>query len=87
LIDIIDLTVGAIAEQIIDQGGDDGLGLKGNQYAFHGAVEYFFIVAQANHLAGVAHDDIEEIDNNHGQLEIRRYWMAEALRNPHNTES
>lgn len=69
----------AIAKQIIDQGGHYVLGLKGNQGALHEAVEDFFTVAQANQFAGVAHDYLEEIDKDHGRLEIRRYWITEEL--------
>jgi predicted transposase YbfD/YdcC len=37
----------SIAEQIIDQGGDYVLRLKGNQGTLHEAVEDFFTTAQA----------------------------------------
>ncbi len=70
----------AIAEQIIDQGGDYVLGLKGNQETLHEAVVDFFSTAQARHFAGIAHDYVEEIDKDHGRLEIRRYWIAGELR-------
>jgi len=69
----------AIAEQIIDQGGDDVLGLKGNQGTLHKAVEEFFTTAQANRFAGIAPDYEEELDKDHGRLEIRRYWITENL--------
>ncbi len=74
----------AIAEQIIAQGGDDVLGLKGNQSTVQEAVEEFFTTAVAGQSAGVAHADTEETDKDHGRLEIRRYWMTEDLRTlPH----
>lgn len=69
----------AIAEQIIDQGGDYVLGLKGNQGGLFEAVEDFFTIAQANQFAGVAHDYVEEVDKDHGRLEIRRYYITEDL--------
>jgi predicted transposase YbfD/YdcC len=56
----------AIAEQIIDQGGDYVLGLKGNQGTLHDDVEEFFTVAYAHDFAGVAHDYAEELDKGHG---------------------
>ncbi len=64
----------AIAKQIIDQGGDYVLEFKGDQGAQHEAVEDFFNLAQANQFAGVAHDYVEELDKDHGRLEIRRFW-------------
>ena len=77
----------AIAEQTIDQGGDYVLGLKGNQGALHEAVEDFFALAQAHCFTGVAHDFIEEVDKDHGRLEIRRYWITEELHTLPNTEN
>jgi predicted transposase YbfD/YdcC len=77
----------AIAEQIIDQGGDYVLGLKGNQGVLHEAVEDFFTMAQTHHFTGVAHDFMEEVDKDHGRLEIRRYWITEELRTLPNTEN
>jgi predicted transposase YbfD/YdcC len=70
----------AIAEQIIAQGGDSVLGLKGNQRALQEGVEDFFNGASAGTFAGVAHDFHEEIDKDHGRLEVRRYWITEDLR-------
>lgn len=69
-----------IAEQIIDQEGDYVLGLKGNQGHLHEAVKDFFTTAEANQFAGVAHDYMEELDKDHGRLEVRRYWISEDLR-------
>ncbi|WP_246585434.1 ISAs1 family transposase [Thiorhodospira sibirica] len=68
-----------IAEQIIDQGGDDVLGLKGNQSTLHEEVKDFFETARAGEFAHVPHDFIEEIDKDHGRLEVRRYWITEEL--------
>lgn len=70
----------AIAAQIVSQGGDYVLGLKGNQGALHDAVEDFWTVAQAAGFAQVAHDFLEEVDKDHGRLEVRRYWITEDLR-------
>lgn len=70
----------AIAAQIIAQGGDYVLGLKGNQSAMQEAVEDFWTTARAAEFAHVAHDFAEEIDKGHGRLEVRRYWISEDLR-------
>lgn len=69
----------AIAEQIVDQGGDYVLGLKGNQSNLQEAVEDFFATAAAHHFAGVTHDYREEVEKDHGRLEIRRYWIVGDL--------
>ena len=50
----------AIAAQIIAQGGEYVLGLKGNQSHLQEAVEDFFTAAQAANFAGVSHDYTEE---------------------------
>lgn len=68
-----------IAEQIIDQGGDYVLGLKGNQSTLHEEVEDFFETARAGEFAAVEHDYMEETDKDHGRLEVRRYWITEEL--------
>jgi predicted transposase YbfD/YdcC len=76
----------AIAEQIIAQGGDYVLGLKGNQGQLQEAVEDFFAVAQKVNFAHVRHDYAEELDKDHGRLEVRRYWVTEDLRTLPDTE-
>ncbi len=68
-----------IAEQIIDQGGDYSLGLKGNQGALHEATEDFFKTARDADFKGVECSYHEEIDKEHGRLETRRYWITEEL--------
>ncbi len=69
----------AIAAQIIAQGGEYVLGLKGNQSHLQEAVEDFFTAAQAANFVGVSHDYTEELDKDHGRLEVRRYWVSETL--------
>ena len=69
----------AIAERIVDQGGDYVLGLKGNQGSLHEAVEEYFTTAQAADLKNVPYSYTEEVDNEQGRLEIRRYWITEDL--------
>lgn len=68
-----------IAEQIVTQGGDYLLGLKGNQSTLKEAVEEFFAVAQKANFAHLRYDYTEEVDKDHGRLEIRRYWITEDL--------
>ena len=69
----------AIAAQIIAQGGEYVLGLKGNQSHLQEAVEDFFSAAQVANFVGVSHDYTEELDKDHGRLEVRRYWVSETL--------
>jgi predicted transposase YbfD/YdcC len=69
----------AIAERLVDQGGDYVLGLKGNQGSLHEAVEEYFTTAQAADFKNVPYSYTEEVDNEHGRLEIRRYWITEDL--------
>jgi predicted transposase YbfD/YdcC len=68
-----------IAAQIIDQGGDYVLGLKGNQSTLHEEVDEFFTTAAEADFADVLHDDTEETNKHHGRLEVRRYWITEEL--------
>jgi len=69
----------ALAERIVEQGGDYVLGLKGNQGSLHEAVEEYFTIAQATDFKNVPYSYTEEVDNEHGRLEIRRYWITEDL--------
>lgn len=69
----------SIAAQIVEQGGDYSLGLKGNQETLHEAVADYFTVAKAADFKAVKYDYAEEIDKGHGRLEIRRYWICEDL--------
>jgi predicted transposase YbfD/YdcC len=69
----------AIAAQILAQGGDYVLGLKGNQSTLQESVEDFFAVAAREDFSAVSHDFYEEIDKDHGRLEVRRYWISETL--------
>jgi predicted transposase YbfD/YdcC len=75
-----------IAAQIVDQGGDYVLGLKGNQNAMHEEVKEFFATATAGGFAGVDYDYTEETDKDHGRLEVRRYWISEQLGTLSDTE-
>jgi predicted transposase YbfD/YdcC len=62
-----------IAAQIIEQGGDYVLALKGNQETLAAEVEEAFIDADARDYAGVESEFLETIERGHGRLETRRY--------------
>jgi predicted transposase YbfD/YdcC len=62
----------AIAQPIIDQGGNDGLVRKGNQANRHrGVQETFQMVADDGYVGG-AHGQIMQVENGHGRLETRQ---------------
>lgn len=69
----------AIAEQIIDQGGDYVIAVKGNQSALYEAIRDFFATAQANDWRDVAVSYAEQTDAGHGRLEVRRCWASACL--------
>jgi predicted transposase YbfD/YdcC len=64
----------AIAEQIVAQGADYVLALKGNQGTLAQDVQDVFALAQATHWREAAHDFYETIEKDHGRIEIRRCW-------------
>jgi len=59
-----------IAQQILDQGGDYVLGLKGNQGTLHQEVQHSFALAQQDDFAGVS--QAERVEKGHGRIETRR---------------
>ena len=69
----------AIAQQIVDQGGDYLLAVKDNQPTLHADLQDFFASAKAHGFAGVAHDFAETVDADHGRIETRRCWVSECL--------
>lgn len=64
----------AIAKQIIEQGGDYVLALKGNQGNLFEDVKQIFKQAQAQDFLGIEHDFYQTIDSAHGRIEKRRCW-------------
>ena len=70
----------AIAEQVIDQGADYIMGLKGNQETAHKEVEEYFADASAKDFNDVPHTFHETVDGSeHGRLEVRRVWASQEL--------
>jgi predicted transposase YbfD/YdcC len=77
----------AIADQIVTQGGDYVLALKGNQSALHDAVRTFFADPELNNDPDITVHTHETTDGDHGRVEIRRYrctsdiaWLDEKAR-------
>lgn len=65
----------AIAQQVLDQGGDYVLALKENQPLLAADVQECFGQAQASGFADVQHDAHTAVDKGHGRLELRRRWV------------
>jgi predicted transposase YbfD/YdcC len=65
-----------IAKQIIEQGGDYLLAVKGNQGTLEEAVVDFFETARAADFKGVPVDYHQDIDSGHGRIEVRRCWTS-----------
>ncbi|MGH2585217.1 MAG: ISAs1 family transposase [Dehalococcoidia bacterium] len=66
----------AIAQTVIDQGGDYVLALKGNQPTLLAAVATYFTDAQARSFRGIPHAALQTVDGDHGRVEVRRYWTT-----------
>jgi hypothetical protein len=62
-----------IAEQIVDQGGDDVRAPKGNRGVLAAEVEEAFIEADAKDDAGVQSEARDTVARGHGRVETRRY--------------
>ena len=69
----------AIAAQIIAQGGDYVLALKGNQSGLYDDVRQFFDYARARQFNGIPHRYHETVDGDHGRVEVRRYWTVDQF--------
>ncbi len=65
----------AIAQQILDQGGDYVLALKGNQETLHQDVQLSVSLAQADDDAAVSHEQGQTVETGHGRIELRRHGV------------
>lgn len=65
----------AIAQQIVEQGGDYVLPLKGNQGNLHQDVVDWFERAQEKRFRGEQYDLYETQEAEHGRQDMRRYWV------------
>jgi predicted transposase YbfD/YdcC len=68
-----------IATQIIDQGGDYVVALKGNQGRLHEEVVEFFEYAQTKDFKGIPYSYHENVEADHGRIERRHYWTVDDL--------
>ena len=69
----------AIAEQIIEQGGDYVLSLKGNQPTLHQDVVQLFEWVRRIEFEGIPHEFHRTVEQGHGRIEIRRHWLLESV--------
>jgi len=65
-----------IVGDIVDQGADYVICLKGNQETLHGDVKRFFDWAIEEDFKEFPHDFAESIDKGHGRVETRRCWCT-----------
>lgn len=68
-----------IARQIIAQGGDYVLALKGDQGELFEDVRQFFADATEDGFAGIRSRWHETVEKDHGRIEKRRYWVVEKI--------
>jgi predicted transposase YbfD/YdcC len=69
----------AIAQQIIEGGGDYILSLKGNQGNLHEDVEQVFTWARQQQFKDMPHEFHETIASGHGRIDIRRHWLLDGV--------
>ena len=69
----------AIAQQIIEGGGDYILSLKGNQGNLHEDVEQVFTWARQQQFKDIPHEFHQTITHGHGRIDIRRHWLLEGV--------
>jgi predicted transposase YbfD/YdcC len=64
------------AQAIRARGADYLLALKHNQPLTCGTVETFFAEAQRENWAGIAHQHLETVSQDHGRVERREHWTS-----------
>lgn len=68
-----------IAEQIVANGADYVLALKGNQSSMHAEIENFFLQAIDANFEGVMNDCHTSLDKGHGRIESRTVYVTGDL--------
>lgn len=68
-----------IAKQILDQGADYVLSLKGNQGSLHDDVKQLFDWARKTDFNDIDHEAYQTIDKGHGRIEVRHYWLLDNV--------
>lgn len=68
-----------IVRAIIDKGAHYVISLKKNQATLHEKTEDFFKEALEERFETVPHKYTEQVENDHGRLEKRRYWVTSKM--------
>jgi predicted transposase YbfD/YdcC len=68
-----------IATQIIEEGADYVLSLKGNQGTLHKEVEQYFAWAEQQRFQKIKQSAHQTVDGDHGRIEVRRYCITEDI--------
>ena len=68
-----------IVKQIVEQGADYVISLKGNQGTLHKEVELLFQDAKEKGFKDLAHDTCETTDGEHGRIETRRFTTTSEV--------
>jgi predicted transposase YbfD/YdcC len=68
-----------VAREIHEADAEYVLALKANQGTLYHEVKTFLDDAHARGFAGVAHQQLETVDKDHGRHETRRYWITETI--------
>jgi predicted transposase YbfD/YdcC len=68
-----------IVRQIVDQGGDYVLGLKGNQGTLHKETQTLFDQCMTDDCRGIAYSTATTIDKDHGRIEERQIWATSDI--------
>ena len=66
----------AIAEQIVEQGGNYAFRVKANHPTLHAQLVEHFDAAHADDFVEVPHDAAESTERSHGHSEERRIWVT-----------
>lgn len=70
----------AIAQKIVERGGDYLLALKENQPTLHQKVKNLMDEAILEGFKGMEHDACETTDGDHGRIETRRCWSTGEIK-------
>jgi predicted transposase YbfD/YdcC len=68
-----------IAKQIVNQGGDYVLALKGNQSSLYEDVQLYMDSLITQELKNTPVETTHTLDKGHGRIEERRYWVTEVV--------
>ena len=68
-----------IVKQIVEQGGDYVISLKGNQGTLHREIKDYLDWAERGKFEQIEFDYYETLEKGHGRIERRRCWVSEEI--------